>query len=64
MMIGAARLTPAAKLAPVSYLKIVSASCIGVFVFAELPTPATILGMLIVVGVYLANVMISRCRDP
>ena len=63
MMIGAARLTPAAKLAPVSYLEIVNASCIGVFVFPEVPTPVTILGMLIVVGVCLANVMTSRCSD-
>ena len=63
MMIGAARLTPAAKLAPVSYLEIVSASCIGVFVFAEMLTPGTILGMLIVVGVCLANVMTSRRSD-
>lgn len=63
MMIGDARLTPAAKLAPVSYLEIVSASCIGVFVFAEMLTPGTILGMLIVVGVCLANVMTSRRSD-
>ena len=59
MMIGAARLTPAAKRAPVSYLEIASASCINVLVFAEMPTPGTILGMLTVVGVCLANVMTS-----
>ena len=46
MMIGAARLTPAAKLAPVSYLEIVRADCIGVFVFAEVPTPGTFAGYL------------------
>ena len=63
MIIGAGRLTPAAKLAPVSYLEIVSASCIGVFVFAEVPPPVTILGMLFVVNVCLANVMKSRCSD-
>ena len=63
MMIGAARLTPAAKLAPVSYLEIVNSSCIGVFVFAEMLTPGTIVGVLIVVGVCLANVMTSRRSD-
>ena len=60
MMIGAARLTPAANLAPVSYLGIVSASCIGVFAFAEMLAPGTIPGVLIVVGVRPANVMTSR----
>ena len=63
MMIGAARLTLAAKLAPVSYLEIVRASCIGVFVFVEVPTPVTVLWTLIVVGVCLANVMTSQCSD-
>ena len=57
MMIGAARLAPAAKLVPISYLEIVSASCIGVFVFAEILSPSTIIGMVIIVGVCLANVM-------
>ncbi len=60
MMVSAARLTPTAKLAPVSYLEIVSASCISVFIFAEMLTPSTIPGILIVAGVCLANVMTSR----
>lgn len=60
MMINAARLTPAAKLAPISYLEIVSASFIGVFVFAEILAPSTIMGMVIIVSVCLANVMTAE----
>jgi drug/metabolite transporter (DMT)-like permease len=63
MMIVAASLMPAVKLAPVSYFEIVSASCTDVFVFAEVATPGTILRMLIVVGVCLANVITSRRSD-
>ena len=63
MMIGAARLTPAAKLVPVSYFEIVSASCIGVFVFAEMLTPGTIHGRLMVFDACMANVMTSRRSD-
>ena len=60
VMVDATSLTPNAKLAPVSYLEIVSASCIGVFIFALMLTPGKILRIIIVVCVCLTNVMTSR----
>ena len=48
VMVGAACLTPNAKLASVSYLEIVSASRIGVFIFAVMLTSCTLPGLVIV----------------
>ncbi|NCF48986.1 MAG: EamA family transporter [Bacteroidetes bacterium] len=61
MMISAARLAPAVKIAPASYLEIASAALIGTFVFGEILDFITCVGIAVIVAVCLANALIN---DP
>ena len=59
-MIKAAQLAPAAKLAPASYLEIASGALIGIFVFGEFLDWLTLSGIVIIVGVCLANSLLNE----
>ena len=59
-MIKAAQLAPAAKLAPASYLEIASGALIGIFVFGEFLDWPTLSGIVIIVGVCLANSLLNE----
>lgn len=59
-MIKAAQLAPAAKLAPASYLEIASGALIGMFVFGEFLDWLTLSGIVIIVGVCLANSLLNE----
>ena len=59
-MIKAAQLAPAVKLAPASYLEIASGALIGIFVFGEFLDWLTLSGIVIIVGVCLANSLLNE----
>lgn len=59
-MIKAAQLAPAAKLAPASYLEIASGALIGIFIFGEFLDWLTLSGIVIIVGVCLANSLLNE----
>lgn len=54
-MIKAAQLAPTALIAPVSYLEIASGAVIGVLVFGETLSAATLVGIALIVGVCITN---------
>lgn len=59
-MIKAAQLAPAAKLAPPSYLEIASGALIGIFILGEFLDWLTLSGIVIIVGVCLANSLLNK----
>ena len=59
-MIKAAQLAPAAKLAPASYLELASGALIGIFIFGEFLDWLTLSGIVIIVGVCLANSLLNE----
>jgi len=54
MVSAALRFAPAATIAPLQYLEIISATALGYFIFADLPDSQTLLGIAIIIasGVY------------
>lgn len=62
-MIRAAQFAPATKLAPASYLEIVSGALIGIFVFGEYLDLPTITGIIIIVAVCLTNTLMNEAKN-
>ncbi len=50
MISGALRFAPAASIAPLQYLEIISATALGYLIFADLPDRQTMLGIAIIIG--------------
>ncbi|MDC3314090.1 DMT family transporter [Alphaproteobacteria bacterium] len=60
MMIQAARMTPVAKLVPLTYLEFVSAALIGVYVFAEILDVFTMTGIAIIMTACITNALMDK----
>lgn len=60
MMIQAARMTPVAKLVPLTYLEFVSAALIGVYVFAEILDVFTMTGIAIIMTASITNALMDK----